>query len=136
MPLSDESHETLAGLLSRSLSQDNVKASLVFMLTEMVGESKVSDALKKAAMFKDITLLRILTLLIYNSDPFAFRNVKVEDCECKESDGILELRLVTDEGDLCVAYTVSPPFISTSFKLEREKEAKSEEAKEIKLKIA
>jgi len=108
------------------------------MLTEIVGESKISEALKKAAMFKDITLLRILTLLVYNSDPFAFKNVKIERCEWKEHDGVLELCLVTDEGNLCVAYTTQQPLVSTSYKLEetREPGRKEVESKEIKLKIA
>lgn len=135
MPLDDEFRATLTSMLSRSLSSEHVRSNLIYMITEMVGSTKVEDAIKKAVEFKDITLLRILSMIIYNSDPLAFRdNAKVNDCEYVEDGSVIEVKLLTDEGELRIAYTTTPPYMVTSCRYAAAGEKKVE--KDIVIKIA
>lgn len=120
-------------LLEKRLSDDAFRESMIFFLTSLINENDLYNAITKMCSLGEYTLLRFILVLIYNTDPLAFKPDRVVSCSIYDHDEFYELVLSTDSGLYCIGLSKSSPFVATSCSYEVPQVQKVSEKISIKL---
>lgn len=107
----ERSVKTVVSLLSYRLSQDDVRHLIVSLVSEILGNCEPYEAVSRACLLNDITMFRMVSIMIYGTDPLSGIRAKIESCNALTEREVIEVRLRSGSTEYCIAYTTRKPYV-------------------------